>query len=1588
MRKSIGFRRACSMMLAFVMLVTTVFAGWMPVAAAETAVSESQDADVTLTVIGDTGNHSSGQSGHTGYVYWVKDMPLDIDVDALSDTYVAKNCGDEIRNALAESRITAEFSDETSLYPSSLVMDGTELTSDLTSGAYWSVIVVYADGTSDSNGWGEYNGAAELKEGCRLIYYWSDDVANDCRLGTDDDGNTVLNYDTDAVTGISLYTEKDSSQAASAISFEAGQTSSLIAKLTVPEDSEVDRTLTWSSSNPQAAAVTATANGAVVTGKSAGTAVITASMINTLGEKLEASCTIYITANGTVITGMNFAEGTELSMEPGDMEVLTPVYTPALGNDETAPAPVWTSSDESVVWVDSASGEMEAVAPGNAVITATIMNNRGETVTASCTVTVAEVALKGIALTTSSLNMKQSETKELSLRFTPANATQIPEITWESSNTAVATVIGNGETATVTAMSGGTAKITAKTGSYTASCDVTVETAEEITMLTDLIFAADADGENIYAMESALDPETRECTVIIPENVSIFYLKPVLAGGVTAEIQAQYKNYSDSKDLTKDLAAGEFTGFLGSERLLKSGQTGKDMTIAITAGTYEQTYTVHVVREALVKSLKLTDDNGAELLYTPDFSPEVREYEIKVVDSVESINLTFTAYSTESNLLTVNGETAENGIYTLKLTGNETEALIRACKDSVIPAVYKLTVKRVTAGSYRFTVDPADAIVAVYDSNGVRQWAEDGAFSVLPDETYTYNITRNGYVSQSGTFIGSGVQTVALKAVSEVAYKQFESDWHGLRNDENNQGITNAKTPIYADSIALKWENQYGEGVSSSAVSPVILVDDKLYCYAADTLMVISKETGEILKSAKMAGRSSFAINPPTYANGMIFVGLAGGIQAFNAETLESLWVYKDALGGQPNCSIRYDDGYVYTGFWNSETRNANWVCLSVADEDTAQTTELKTATWTYAAAGGFYWAGAYTNEKYLIVGSDDGTNSYDSESSYVYVFDKYTGKVIQKVGPCIGDIRSEISYYNGRIYFTTKAGYLYSYILTEDGLIDTAQSIAPLKVGEMSTSTPVVYNDRLYVGVTYGANFSGTYAAVVVDIDPETGAMTEAYNVPTNGYPQTSGMLTTAYEEEDGCVYVYFTVNSANGELYVIKDKKGMTEASEDSGILYVPNHKQYCICSVVADKDGNIYFKNDSAYLMALTYQELTLEGANVSGGNAAFYKETIFDVSMREHEIVVDPGTEKILLSLDAEDGFEDAMNGESGIEQEINLENGTATIEVVLSSGSLRSSYTFTVRERSANTALTDLMATTSVSADTAVTILPEMDANVKEYSSEYEKSAVSMYIWMKQEDENAVVSAEAVSGVFQMDAPTTVNGYTRYRIFFEDTSNVVPAVIKITVTAEDGKTVSEYQLTLGVKASDEVKIEDIFTDVGVNTWYYDYITYIYRNGIMTGITDTEFVPEGTLTRAQMAMVLYRLEDTPDVEYSGVFRDVKDEYWYTDAIMWAAESKIVDGYSEGLYGPDMTITREQMIVMMYRYANYKKYEISGSKELSRFTDANKVSGYALEAMKWAVGNGIIDGKYEGIIEPQSSITRAECATILMRFMEMFR
>lgn len=180
----------------------------------------------------------------------------------------------------------------------------------------------------------------------------------------------------------------------------------------------------------------------------------------------------------------------------------------------------------------------------------------------------------------------------------------------------------------------------------------------------------------------------------------------------------------------------------------------------------------------------------------------------------------------------------------------------------------------------------------------------------------------------------------------------------------------------------------------------------------------------------------------------------------------------------------------------------------------------------------------------------------------------------------------------------------------------------------------------------------------------------------------------------------------------------------------------------------------------------------------------------------------------------------------------------------------------------------------------------------------------------------------------------------------------------------------------------------FTDVSSDSWYYDFVKYVYENGLMTGLNDTTFGPGQTLARAQFAVILYRMNGEPPVEYTPKFNDVAEGLWYTDAILWASEQGVVTGYSNGNFGPGDLINREQMALMMYRYALAKGYDTGTRADISSYSDASWVSEFAVEAMQWAVGNGIITGKYnETMLEPQGSASRAECATIIMRFVETY-
>ena len=173
----------------------------------------------------------------------------------------------------------------------------------------------------------------------------------------------------------------------------------------------------------------------------------------------------------------------------------------------------------------------------------------------------------------------------------------------------------------------------------------------------------------------------------------------------------------------------------------------------------------------------------------------------------------------------------------------------------------------------------------------------------------------------------------------------------------------------------------------------------------------------------------------------------------------------------------------------------------------------------------------------------------------------------------------------------------------------------------------------------------------------------------------------------------------------------------------------------------------------------------------------------------------------------------------------------------------------------------------------------------------------------------------------------------------------------------------------------------FSDVAEGAWYYDAVRYASENGLMGGYGNGKFGPNDNLTRAQFAQILFNKEGRPVVNYLLRYNDVADGTWYTEAVRWATSQGIAGGYGNGMFGPNDNITREQLAVMLWRYAGSPA---ATEKEL-HFTDADKASGFALEALRWAVENGVMGGYGDGRLDPKGLATRAQVAQMLKNFIE---
>lgn len=179
----------------------------------------------------------------------------------------------------------------------------------------------------------------------------------------------------------------------------------------------------------------------------------------------------------------------------------------------------------------------------------------------------------------------------------------------------------------------------------------------------------------------------------------------------------------------------------------------------------------------------------------------------------------------------------------------------------------------------------------------------------------------------------------------------------------------------------------------------------------------------------------------------------------------------------------------------------------------------------------------------------------------------------------------------------------------------------------------------------------------------------------------------------------------------------------------------------------------------------------------------------------------------------------------------------------------------------------------------------------------------------------------------------------------------------------------------------------FDDVKSTDWFFDAVQFAAREGLFSGTSATAFSPGAPMTRAMLVTVLYRLEGTPTVAQANQFTDVKSGEWYTNAVIWANANGVVTGYGGGLFGTNDPVTREQMAKILYGYAQSKGYDASKTADLSVYTDAAGVSAWAQAALAWANAEGFITGRTATTLAPGGSATRAEVASILMRFAAKF-
>ena len=438
------------------------------------------------------------------------------------------------------------------------------------------------------------------------------------------------------------------------------------------------------------------------------------------------------------------------------------------------------------------------------------------------------------------------------------------------------------------------------------------------------------------------------------------------------------------------------------------------------------------------------------------------------------------------------------------------------------------------------------------------------------------------FTSFSNIPVAAGVQETTTEKPSSINQIFTQTDtqdktvWGSFRGNNQNNGITDGKTPI--TSAVEKWTLKLKDPMEwEKNVSDPLLVRDEVFIVVADNLLKLN-QSGQEIGRVQLAGTIDF-ISRMVYGAGVIYIPLSNGqIQAIDSTSMVSLWKTEGIDDVQSINTMIYSEGYLYTAVTKIDQNYAPYdgklICVNTTDENTDSQNEIKEYEWIIDnTESGYYWGGPVIVNNYLIIGDDAGNVcSYQLDGT----------KVDQKKSAV--SIRATMVSYGDEIYFSDCAGNLNKIAVDEAGILS---DIATVNFGAYSTSTPAIYNGRAYVGGN-DSSYQGLLA--VIDIEK----MEVIYTVSAPGSVQSSPLVTTAYDD----VYVYYSANTEPGGVYCLKDSAGSNTGTAHA--LYMPSGDKanYCMASIITDKNGNLYYVNDSGYLFCLKEAQLVVEKVRVTG------------------------------------------------------------------------------------------------------------------------------------------------------------------------------------------------------------------------------------------------------------------------------------------------------------------------------------------------------------------------------------------------------